>query len=509
MRGLTERRERELADRLSAFKASLTEEEIDRIVAQTRELRAFQEQEDSPEDLAKIPLLKREDIRREVEPVILEERKIGEIPVLYHRIPTNGISYFRLLFDCGRVPDALFPYIGILKAVIGLVDTEHYSYRELYTETDLLTGGLTPVTNIYTDARDLSKRKITFELKGKAFHKNLPDAMRLAQEMLLKSDFTDTKRLAEILAELKSRMQSSLIGAGHTVASGRAMSYFSETAALQEVLGGMDFYRLVERLIGNWEQEKQTLPGRLQALVQAFFCRENLMFDFIAQEDGQYELFADRAERFFRELYFAPAKAEPFRVKPEKKNEGFMSASQVQYVCRAGNFVQKGLNYTGALRILKGIFNNDYLWNNVRVKGGAYGCMSNFNRIGDAYLISYRDPNLERTMEVYEGVVDYLKNFNVSDRDMNKFIIGTMSSLDRPMNPAAKGARSMNLYMNRVSEEMLRSERGQILDAQQEDIRALADVVKAMLDQKLLCVIGSEEKIEEQRDMFLEVRTLS
>ena len=135
--------------------------------------------------------------------------------------------------------------------------------------------------------------------------------------------------------------------------------------------------------------------------------------------------------------------------------------------------------------------------------------MSNFNRIGDAYLISYRDPNLERTMEVYEGVVDYLKNFNVSDRDMNKFIIGTMSSLDRPMNPAAKGARSMNLYMNRVSEEMLRSERGQILDAQQEDIRALADVVKAMLDQKLLCVIGSEEKIEEQRDMFLEVRTLS
>ncbi len=508
VRGLTERRERELADRLSAFKASLTEEEIDRIVAQTRELRAFQEQEDSPEDLAKIPLLKREDIRREVEPVILEERKIGEIPVLYHRIPTNGISYFRLLFDCGRVPDALFPYIGILKAVIGLVDTEHYSYRELYTETDLLTGGLTPVTNIYTDARDLSKRKITFELKGKAFHKNLPDAMRLAQEMLLKSDFTDTKRLAEILAELKSRMQSSLIGAGHTVASGRAMSYFSETAALQEVLGGMDFYRLVERLIGNWEQEKQTLPGRLQALAQALFCRENLMFDFIAQEDGQYELFADRAERFSRELYFAPAKAEPFRVKPEKKNEGFMSASQVQYVCRAGNFVQKGLNYTGALRILKGIFNNDYLWNNVRVKGGAYGCMCSFGKSGDSFFVSYRDPNLVKTIDVYEQAPDFVAQFSGDERAMTQAVIGTISEMDTPLNPAAKGLRALSLYLTHQTEADLQRERDQVLDATAEDIRALADHIRAILEADCLCVVGGEKKLREEKEQFLTLEQL-
>ena len=124
-------------------------------------------------------------------------------------------------------------------------------------------------------------------------------------------------------------------------------------------------------------------------------------------------------------------------------------------------------------------------------------------------MISYRDPNLEKTMEVYEGVVEYLENFDVSDRDMNKFIIGTMSNLDRPMNPSAKGSRSMNLYMNHVSEEMIRTERAQVLDAQQEDIRALADVVRAMLDQQLLCVIGSEEKIEEQKEMFMEVRTLN
>ena len=169
---------------------------------------------------------------------------------------------------------------------------------------------------------------------------------------------------------------------------------------------------------------------------------------------------------------------------------------------------KEGQEYHGALKVLKTIFSYDYLWVNVRVTGGAYGCMSNFNRIGEGYLVSYRDPNLEKTMEIYEGVVDYLKNFDIDDRDMNKFIIGTISNLDRPMNPAAKGSRSLNLYMNRITEEMIRREREQILDAQQEDIRGLATVLEAVLAAGELCVIGSEEKIEEAKEMFGEIRTL-
>ena len=198
----------------------------------------------------------------------------------------------------------------------------------------------------------------------------------------------------------------------------------------------------------------------------------------------------------------------PCEIHCVKRNEGFKTSSKVQYVARTGNFIDRGVEYTGALQILKVILSYDYLWQNVRVKGGAYGCMSSFNRIGEGYLVSYRDPNLEKTMEIYEGVVDYLKNFNVDDRDMNKFIIGTISNIDRPMNPAAKGSRSMNLYMNHVSAEMIREERDQILDAQQSDIRALADVLQALLDAHELCVIGSEEKIEEQKEMFLEIKTL-
>ena len=171
-------------------------------------------------------------------------------------------------------------------------------------------------------------------------------------------------------------------------------------------------------------------------------------------------------------------------------------------MARTGNFIDNGASYTGALQILKVILSYDYLWQNIRVKGGAYGCMSNFTRIGDGYFVSYRDPNLRRTNEVYEGVVEYLKNFTVSERDMTKYIIGTMSGIDQPLTPAAKGERSMNLYMNKVSADMIREERNQILDAAQDDIRSLSRVAEAVLKAGSFCVIGSEDKIEEDKDLF-------
>ena len=186
----------------------------------------------------------------------------------------------------------------------------------------------------------------------------------------------------------------------------------------------------------------------------------------------------------------------------EKKNEGFQTSGQVQYVAQAGNFRDAGFAYTGALSILKVILGYDYLWSQIRVQGGAYGCMSGFKRNGESYFVSYRDPHLKRTLEVYRGIPEYLRSLQAGEREMTKYIIGTISNLDQPMTPASKGDRSMNLYMNHVSAEMIRRERAQVLDATQEDIRALAGVVEAMLAADQICVIGSEEKIEENRDMF-------
>ena len=510
-RGRTARMDRELAEKLKAYKESLSPEEVQKLVDDTHELEQYQEEESSPEDLAKIPVLKRTDISREIAPIYNDEMEIGGVKLVHHNIETNGIGYVTMMFDLSGIREELLPYVGILQSVLGIIDTTNYEYGELFNEINIHTGGIGTSLELYTDVTKVKEKEFraTFEMRGKALYPKMDVLFSMMREILMESRLDDEKRLKEILAMLKSRLLASFLSSGHTTAALRALSYTSPMSKFKDDTDGIGFYEAVKKIEEDFDGQKETLIRNLKEIARRIFRADNLMISYTSSEEGIEPM--TKAFAAVKDSLYTGGEIpdEACILHCRKRNEGFKTSSKVQYVARVGNFIDGGQKYSGTLQILKVILGYDYLWQNIRVKGGAYGCMSNFNRIGDAYLISYRDPNLERTMEVYEGVVDYLKNFNVSDRDMNKFIIGTMSSLDRPMNPAAKGARSMNLYMNRVSEKMLRSERGQILDAQQEDIRALADVVKAMLDQKLLCVIGSEEKIEEQRDMFLEVRTLS
>ena len=510
-RGRTARMDRELAEKLKAYKESLSPEEVQKLVDDTHELEQYQEEESSPEDLAKIPVLKRTDISREIAPIYNDELEIGGVKLVHHNIETNGIGYVTMMFDLSDIQEELLPYVGILQSVLGIIDTTNYEYGELFNEINIHTGGIGTSLELYTDVTKVKEKEFraTFEMRGKALYPKMDVLFSMMREILMESRLDDEKRLKEILAMLKSRLLASFLSSGHTTAALRALSYTSPMSKFKDDTDGIGFYEAVKKIEEDFDGQKETLIRNLKEIARRIFRADNLMISYTSSEEGIEPM--TKAFAAVKDSLYTGGEIpdEACILHCRKRNEGFKTSSKVQYVARVGNFIDGGQKYCGALQILKVILGYDYLWQNIRVKGGAYGCMSNFNRIGDAYLISYRDPNLERTMEVYEGVVDYLKNFNVSDRDMNKFIIGTMSSLDRPMNPAAKGARSMNLYMNRVSEEMLRSERGQILDARQEDIRALADVVKAMLDQKLLCVIGSEEKIEEQRGMFLEVRTLS
>ena len=509
-RGRTARMDKELADKLQAYKDSLSKEEIDALVKATKELEEYQEEESAPEDLAKIPVLGREDISREIAPTYNKELETGGVKLVHHEVETNGIGYTALLFDLSGIPEEKLPYISILQSVLGIINTKNYEYSELFNEINVHTGGIGTSLELYTDVTKVKEKEFcaTFEIKGKALYPKMDVLFSMMREILMESDLGDEKRLKEILAMLKSRLQMSFLSSGHTTAALRSLSYTSPMAKFKDDTDGIGYYEVVKELEENFEEKKAELIANLRQIAQQIFRKDNLIISYTSSADGlapMEEAFAKIADTLHTEEKEVET---PCEIHCVKRNEGFKTSSKVQYVARTGNFIDRGVEYTGALQILKVILSYDYLWQNVRVKGGAYGCMSSFNRIGEGYLVSYRDPNLEKTMEIYEGVVDYLKNFNVDDRDMNKFIIGTISNIDRPMNPAAKGSRSMNLYMNHVSAEMIREERNQILDAQQADIRALADVLQALLDAHELCVIGSEEKIEEQKEMFLEIKTL-
>lgn len=500
-KGLAEERDRILTEKLAALKESFGSEQIQEVVEETHALLEYQETPDSKEALATIPLLKREDIRKEAEPLVNEIRKTGDTTVMYHEIFTNHISYFRFLFDVKQVPEELFPYIGILKSVLGYVDTENFTYGELFHEINMETGGITSVTNFFTNARNLSDCLVTFEMKAKTLEDNLPRTVHLVQEIMLKSKFDDGKRLYEILAELKSRLQSNLISSGHSVAASRAMSYFSRPAAIQEQVNGMPFYRLVADLEKNFDSRREDLQHKLEALVRCIFRPENLMLDYVGTED-HYEEFIALAGQVKEALYKEPVETKPFVIEPVKRNEGFLSASQVQYVCRAGNFINKGLAYTGALKVLKVMMSYEYLWQEIRVKGGAYGCMCAFGKSGDSYFVSYRDPNLKSTVEAYEKAADFIEAFDGDERTMTQYIIGAVSELDTPLNPAAKGLRGMSSYLTNQTYEDYQRERDELLGADVNTIRSLAAVIRAFMEDDCLCVVGNDNRLKEDKEMF-------
>jgi Zn-dependent M16 (insulinase) family peptidase len=504
-KGLAEKEEQETAEKLAAYKATLSREELQKLIKQTKALEEFQEAEDSEEAKQCIPLLKRSDISRDSVRLYNEEHRQGDTVLLHHNLFTNGIAYVDLLFDTKQVPDELVSYMGILKSVLGLVSTEHYTYSELFNEINANTGGIHCGLQVFQKPAENKDCTRMFGIRMKCLYPKLDFAFEMVKEILTTSKLDDEKRLREILSSLKSRLQQAIPGAGHSSAVMRASSYFSPASYFQEQIAGITFYQLVEDLEKNFTQRKADLICKLKTLLTYIFRSENLLVSITSDQKG-YEGMEQRVADLKTCLHTEDVENGKITYRLEQKNEAFKTAGQVQYVAACGNFRKAGHDYNGSLRILKTILNYDYLWMNLRVKGGAYGCMCGFKRTGDAYLVSYRDPNLAKTLQTYEGCAEYLKNFTCSDRDMTKYIIGTISELDTPLNPSAKGNLSLNCYFSGMTESDFQKERDEILDAACKDIQALAPLVEAVVAQHNICVIGSAAGIEKDKDLFKEVK---
>lgn len=506
-KGLTAQKEQQLKEKLAAKKSSMTKEEIRKIIEDKEALTAFQEAEDSKENLAKIPLLTRADMKKEAAKFINEERALGDTKALFHDMFTNGIGYLRLIFRLDQIPAEYFPYIGVLKGTLGLLNTEHYSYGDLFNEMNIVTGGMAAVNNAYSSIENPDKCTVTLELKTKVLYENIARAIELMEEVIFTSDFTDEKRLHEILAEGQSRMQAQMMSSGHNIAAGRALSYGSASGVLSEELSGVPFYRLITELESHFDEKKEMLTAKLQELAKMIFRPENLMVDFVGTEEG-YKNLEEPIRNLKQKLYTCPVEKGVYVPEVSRKNEGFMTSGQVQYVCRAGNFRRKGLPYHGALRVLKVMMGYEYLWVNIRVKGGAYGCMCGFGKTGESYFVSYRDPKLGKTIEVYEKAAEAVAGFEADERTMTQYIIGAISELDTPMNPAAKGLYSLSAYMTGLTEEMLQKERDELLAAEPEDIRKLSAYIEAFMEEDFLCVVGNAEKVQEEKGRFLNLENL-
>ncbi len=506
-KGLHEKTEKALEKKLAAYKDSLSKEEIKQLIADTAHLKAYQQEPSSIEDMEKIPMLSRSDMKKETAPLFNQKKMVSDIPVIHHDIYSNGINYISLYFELSDMKEEWIPYLGVLKAVLGDMDTQDYTYEDLANEINLHTGGFFVNVLASNDAADRHQIIKKYEVGIKALHQETGTAMRLLESMLCRTKLDDDKRLYEVLAQAKSRLEMQFMQAGHSVSALRAMSYFSESGRFADLSGGIGLYRVVAKAESDFENEKEHVKAVLKQLFCMIFRPENLTVSLTGDAEGLAAFEPELAD-FRLALFMQPFEKASGKLCCEQENEGFKNAAQVQYVSRAGNFRNHGFAYTGALRILKVILNYDYLWLNIRVKGGAYGCMSGFGRNGDTYFSTYRDPNLRKSNEVFDGIAEYLENFDASERDMTKYIIGTISSMDAPLNPMAKGSRSMMAYLSHLTEADLQKERDEVLKAVPDDIRALEPLIAAVLADENICVIGNETVLEKDAGLFLKLEDL-
>ena len=303
-------------------------------------------------------------------------------------------------------------------------------------------------------------------------------------------------------------MKMGIMDSGHVAMAGRVLSYLSKGAYVKELMEGIGFYEFVNALNKNFEESYDSICKNLKEVLHAFTKPENLIVSYTGTEDITTELF-NALTGISSRLNTDTSDEGAQDIQLVVRNEGFKTASKIQYAALGGNYRNAGLDYTGALSVLQVIFSYDYLWLNVRVQGGAYGSMCSFNRTGDSYFTSYRDPNLSRTYDVYKGAAEYVRNFSVSDRDMLKYIIGAIAKLDTPMTPSTEGSFCFTCYMLGIDNDRLQKDRDEILSCDVKTIQSLAPYIDAILAGNYVAALGNEEVIKKESELFKEVRSLA
>lgn len=505
-KGKDEVRQKLLQEKLDAFKDSLSNDEIEKIVADTEALKEYQSEPSPKEDVEKLPVLKISDIDKEPKYCEYEIRE-EEVKVLYTDISSNGIGYVNASFDCKYVPKKLIPYLELMRSVLAYMDTEKYTYADLNTEINMHTGGIGKNLDIYNVEHTDDDYEFRFEMRVKATYGNMDKAFDLLNEILLNTKVENEKRLKEIIAERVIKIHSTIINAGHSVALFRALSYLGEKEAISElILGGIGTYEFYKSLEDNFEYDE--IVKNLREVMRLVLNKNNMFLAYTSDAEG-YEAMKANLHRLTDNLPTESLVMLDDSIEVKKRNEAIIIPSPVSYTARVGNFKNAGYSYTGTLRTLKNALDYGYLWNNVRVLGGAYGVMSFYSQnSGNMGYMSYRDPNVGKTSETFLSVPEFLKNFEADERELRKYIIGAISGMDKPLSPSGKAERSYMYYICNRNHEDLKKERQEVLELKLEDIRKTSALIEAVMKQGYICTVGNKEKIMESKELFDEIREI-
>ncbi|MBR4206155.1 MAG: insulinase family protein [Clostridia bacterium] len=508
-RGLVDKNNEALKQKLENYKKSLSAEEIDHIVEETRLLREYQSHEPTEEEQNCIPTLARSDISRDTIPFYNEERTIGGVKTVFHPVETNGITYANLFFDVGKMPKKYVPYYGLLGSILGRVDTAEHTYDDLAIDIRMYTGNVSFWYYVVSKFGKLDDYRPMFAVWTKELPENIPFALKTALEVATTSVFSDKKRIKTILAELKSDRQRAIMNNGNSVATARARSYYSKAGCFDQAVNGLDFYYFIKDLCDHFDERADEIVENLGKVAAAIFDPDKMILSLAADEKGIAAMEAE-LPKLVDGLRSFPHESlgEGEEFEPVNKKEGVLIPSQVQYVGRVGYLGFDGMSYTGAMQVVKTAVNTDWLYQQIRVKGGAYGCGCGFSPNGNVAFSSYRDPKLGETDEVYKGTGNWVRNAKFDEKELTRYIIGTFSGYERPISPAGRASRSFDAYMSERTYEDVVKERSEMLDITEEQFRAVAEVFDKICAQDYFCAVGCEKTLKDNAELFDNLLTI-
>ena len=500
-KGLAHREEIELQEKLANYKASLTENEVEELVKETKDLLLRQNTPDSQEALETIPMLSLSDIDKNVEDLPVQEINHDGIQILHHNTFTSNIAYLNFMFYAKCVEEEDIPYFSLLGSLLGKVDTKNYSYKDLAKKILMDTGDLYFKNDVYSNDKDINKYYPFLEARIKVMDDKVSNSLDIVSEIIENSLYEDKNRIREIIREIISRIEMSFIDRGHQVAISRLISYFSPISYYSDKINGYNYYRFLKEIESNFDNCIDEVKSKLYKIQKMIFNKANLTVT-ITGEDKELNILKSNLNKILQVLSTEQLQNKEYSFVEERKNEGLLTPSNVQFVAKGYNFRKLGYNYSGNMLVLQTILGYDYLWNKVRVQGGAYGGFANLARSGNMAFASYRDPNLKETLNIYDKAYEFVENVKISNRDMTKYIIGTISNLDMPLTPFMKGEKAINMYIRGITKEDRQKERNEVLSTTNSDINSYSKLIEDVMKQDYISVVGNDKKIKDNKDLF-------
>ncbi|WP_069998023.1 insulinase family protein [Cellulosilyticum sp. I15G10I2] len=500
--------DKKLAKNLKIYKKGLGREGLEELISINNALDKMQNKVNSKEALKMLPVLTLSDISPKTEAFIIQEQMLNGVSVLFNPDASKDIIYMHLLFDTTGVNEEDIPYLGVLASLLTYVGTKHYNYLELDHAINSCVGGMGCQINAYSDIKDTSHYRPLFKISAKLLKEKLPNFVELMHEILNNTIFMEQSKIKEILGSIKYEMERSFNSNPEYTAIKRIYSYCSHAGMYEDIVAGIAYYDFLCTIYNDFDNNFDLLRAKLSQVFQTVFSKTNMTMS-ITAEQKDFKFIKASIEALINGLKSEHIKKYQYALTPVVKNEGFVTMGSLYTVAKGFNYKKEGYASHGVLQVICNILESTYLWDKIRLQGGAYGCELSLGLDGNMVICSYCDPHLIETLAIYEGIGPFLSNLSLDDAALHRYIVGTIGGLDCALSMEQRSERALTSYLCGITQSELQKAREEILAAEPKDIQHFAALFNEFAKRNTQCVIGNSDQIKKHQRLFKSLRYLS